>query len=122
MAHLRVDKLRELLKSEGGRFDSVYAFRPSGWCLPRCGRSNGKTIRSGDVRVHEVPYSEHSSFTELVSCVRDLKPQKIVPTFNCNSAAKVKAIVNVLTAPPPDPGRGAVQVSKSNQTQICFSV
>ena len=98
MAHLRVDKLRALLKEEGGRYDSLVAFRPSGWCLPRCGRSNGKMIRAGEVRVHEVPYSEHSSFTELVGCVRDLTPHQIVPTVNCSSAAKTRAIVELLKA------------------------
>ena len=98
MAHLRLDKLRELLKAEGGRYDALVAFRPSGWCLPRSGRGGaGKVIRSGDVRLHEVPYSEHSSFTELVSCVRDMRPRSVVPTV-CGSAAKSRAILERLAA------------------------
>ena len=49
------------------------------------------------MRLHEVPYSEHSSFTELVECVRAVRPRRIVPTVNCNSASKVQAMVDLLT-------------------------
>ncbi|KAL1524449.1 hypothetical protein AB1Y20_019344 [Prymnesium parvum] len=96
MGHLRLDRLKALLKVEGSRYDSLVAFRPSGWCLPRHGGRSGGIARAGAVRLHEVPYSEHSSFTELISCVRDLRAGKIIPTVNTNSSGKADAMVQML--------------------------
>ena len=112
MGHLRLDRLRALLKAESARFDSIVAFRPSGWCLPKNGNPAGRSVRSGDVRLHEVPYSEHSSSTELVACVRDLRPQRIVPTVNCGSAGKVQAMIHVLT-------RGSAGAGNNGFGRVC---
>ena len=85
MAHLRANKLRELLAASRGHFEAVVAFRPTGWAYGKSGGGGtaaaGRTVRlGGNVTIVEVPYSEHSSFEELRQCVHDLAPRKIVAT------------------------------------------
>lgn len=85
MAHLKAQRLRELLRSSGGRFTGCVAFRPTGWAYGRgsgtSGGAAGRLIRlSEGVSIVEVPYSEHSSFEELRSCVQSLRPRRIVST------------------------------------------
>ena len=48
--------------------------------------------------MHEVAYSEHSSFDELRACVRELKPGRIIPTVNCGRGGdKVRGMLELLT-------------------------
>ena len=45
-----------------------------------------KHRRSGSLHIYSVPYSEHSSFTELQQFVSEFQPLRIVPTvlsFSC---------------------------------------
>ena len=70
------------------RCDSCVAFRPSGWCFGR-----GGARRHGSVTVHEVAYSEHSSFDELRDCVRELSPRRIIPTVNCNRGDMARLLI-----------------------------
>jgi DNA cross-link repair 1A protein len=46
--------------------------------------------------VVDVPYSEHSSFPELLDCVQQLRPQQIVPTVNCRTDEDVSAQLQLL--------------------------
>ena len=96
MGQLRMDKLRALLH-DNGRFDAVVAFRPTGWCNTRSTGAAGRVVRTGKVTLHEVPYSEHSSFEELRTCLRDLQPLKVVPTVNAGSKEKVRALLQALS-------------------------
>ena len=86
MGQLRAPKLRELLGQLRARFDAIVAFRPTGWAYGRGGAAAGaagRTMRlAGNVTVVEVPYSEHSSYDELLQCVRDLQPRKVVATVD----------------------------------------
>lgn len=94
MATLRLDRLRATLQQSGGRYDSLVAFRPTGWSYGR-----GAPRRHGTITVHEAAYSEHSSFEELRACVRELLPAagaRIIPTVNCGRADKVRAMLALL--------------------------
>ena len=88
--------MNAILLSEKDRFKRVVAFSPSGWswksqmrktyeqtkclvCEPWVG-NNGKT------KVYHVPYSEHSSYGELVGFVEKIKPRQITPTVNADTA------------------------------------
>ena len=51
----------------------------------------------GPLVIYGVPYSEHSSFSELRSLVKLVRAGSIVPTVNCHSAEQRKALVKLLT-------------------------
>ncbi len=65
------------LKQKSG-YQRAIAFQPTGWSLNRGESSGGNTYlkirksKDGDTIV-SLPYSEHSSFGELVDCVKILK-------------------------------------------------
>lgn len=52
--------------------------------------------RRGAITIHSCPYSEHSSFSELSSFVRALKPRWIIPTVNNRSREEVMEMVSNL--------------------------
>ena len=55
------------------------------------------TSYQGRVTLVSIPYSEHSSFTELCECVRDLQPKQIVPTVNAYSKDAMEKLVDLFT-------------------------
>ena len=86
--------MRARLKA--AKYEAVVAFRPSGWCVGRSGSAGTRTLKAGPLRIHEVPYSEHSSFSELQACVRDLQPTQIIPTVGCAKGETVKGVIERL--------------------------
>ena len=70
--------------------ERVVGFVPTGWTheMQKKGLADGEfPVRSdGACTVHLVPYSEHSSFDELRSYVRWLRPREVVPTVNVDKA------------------------------------
>ena len=92
--------------SSGSSYDRVVGFRPTGWSLKPTNpdTTNGKksvssslnpnknhnkyltTMTRGPLTVHSVPYSEHSSFPELVECVHYLQPKRIIPTVSVSKS------------------------------------
>eukprot|EP00041_Stephanoeca_diplocostata_P036670 m.1347437 g.1347437 ORF g.1347437 m.1347437 type:complete len:599 (-) comp24912_c0_seq6:3797-5593(-) len=92
----RHDQLRALLDTYKGRFTAVVAFRPTGWCYTR-GRKYDKPWvegAKGETRIYSVPYSEHSSYTELQAYVKRVRPREIIPTVNAEQQAKRQAQVD----------------------------
>eukprot|EP00256_Glycine_max_P068256 XP_025982851.1 DNA cross-link repair protein SNM1-like [Glycine max] len=78
------------LKTYKGQFTAILAFRPTGWTFSER-ISNDleliKPVSKRNITIYGVPYSEHSSFTELRDFVQFLKPDKIIPTVNVWNAA-----------------------------------
>ena len=89
--------LAQYLDMLNGRFDHVLAVVPTGWThtgsagSARGGGVAGLRIRKAGQKVSklEVPYSEHSSFSELRRFIRFLRlksADKVIPTVNVGSA------------------------------------
>ncbi|KAI5634208.1 DNA repair metallo-beta-lactamase domain-containing protein [Phthorimaea operculella] len=78
-----MQKLRSYLESLNGAFSEVVAFKPSGW-------ENGKnsSVEKDTVTIHGIPYSEHSSFSELIRFVKFLQPKQVVPTVDISGGIK----------------------------------
>ncbi|XP_063833046.1 DNA cross-link repair 1A protein [Ostrinia nubilalis] len=83
MRDLTHEKLRNYLDSLQGAFNEVVAFKPSGW-------ENGKnsSVEKDMVTIHGIPYSEHSSFSEMIRFVKFLKPKQVIPTVDISGGTK----------------------------------
>ena len=74
-------------------YTNIVAFRPTGWSFSPSKQKkidNSSSIlnmkSNGNITVYGVPYSEHSSFKELVDCLFTLKPKQIIPTVNVSKS------------------------------------
>ena len=106
LGHVNFKKMPEYLE-DGNKNRPVFAkpygrvvgFRPTGWTYSASKKSNKSATSSpsskqklissktsGRFSVHGVPYSEHSSFPELVDCLRCLKPKKITTTVSVSKS------------------------------------
>jgi DNA cross-link repair 1A protein len=99
LGHINMKQLPDYLHVQIGSFrksfDRVVGFRPTGWShssSKKAGASSSisssiiSTTTRGKFTVHGVPYSEHSSFPELLDCLRCLKPKRIVPTVSVSKS------------------------------------
>ena len=68
-------------------YKRVVGYRPTGWSMGGKPSSGVLSTRKKDnMVVHSVPYSEHSSFPELLDCLEFLKPLRIVPTVSVSKS------------------------------------
>lgn len=91
ISHLNATKLRAYMQSLLPTYTAVLAFRPTGWTYSEKVGSKLEDLKpqcSGAITVYGVPYSEHSSYSELREFVQFLRPQKIIATVNIGSAAQ----------------------------------
>ncbi|XP_072042266.1 LOW QUALITY PROTEIN: uncharacterized protein [Amphiura filiformis] len=95
MATISHQKLKDYLKKYSGKYDSIVAFKPTGWTHSerRTSLSDIKPSKNGVSTIYGIPYSEHSSFTELQRFVKFTRPDKILPTVN-NGNAKARSTMN----------------------------
>lgn len=90
MSSLRPEKLKQYLQKFERRYTSVLAFRPTGWTYSnKIGNvlDSLKPVSKNNITIYGVPYSEHSSFSELQEFVQFLRPEKIIATVNIGSSA-----------------------------------
>lgn len=91
LGNLAHEALLHHLDSTKGRFRSVVTFRPTGWAFTKAMEREGiEKVRvwsdnNDCTHIYAVPYSEHSSFTELRAFVKALQPERVVPTVNAES-------------------------------------
>jgi len=87
MGHLNMKKLPEYFAICNSKpfckpYEKIVGYRPTGWSLSRTGIISCRN--SKNMSIYSVPYSEHSSFPELVDCLECLKPAKIVVTVGAS--------------------------------------
>jgi DNA cross-link repair 1A protein len=94
MGDLNVAAMRRIAADE--KCERVLAVIPTGW---EHEKSKGELIRVEEstkcLKIH-VAYSEHSSFTELVDCVEQLRPKQITPTVGVKTAEDARIMVERL--------------------------
>ncbi|KAM3964010.1 uncharacterized protein ACR2FA_002052 [Aphomia sociella] len=83
MRDLTHEKLRSYLDSLQGAFAEVVAFKPSGW-----ENDKNSSVEKDLVTIHGIPYSEHSSFSEMLRFVKFLMPKQVVPTVDISGGIK----------------------------------
>ncbi|KQJ82354.1 hypothetical protein BRADI_5g08550v3 [Brachypodium distachyon] len=79
LASVQHEKLTKYLETLNQRFLAVLAFRPTGWTFSEAAGKELDLIKPssrGRVTIYGVPYSEHSSFTELRDFLKFVRPQK----------------------------------------------
>ncbi|KAG8381699.1 hypothetical protein BUALT_Bualt06G0148600 [Buddleja alternifolia] len=89
ISSLKFEVLERYLKSCGSKYSNVLAFRPTGWTYSETIGNQLDLTRprsKGNITIYGVPYSEHSSFTELQEFIQFLRPTKIIPTVNVGTA------------------------------------
>lgn len=89
--------LRDEIKSQN-RWTSAVIIRPTGWTFRGKNAKDILHVRKicDIISIVGAPYSEHSSFDELQSCIRTLKPKKIIPTVNAETKEKSNKLVDRL--------------------------
>ncbi|KAJ8431901.1 hypothetical protein Cgig2_013649 [Carnegiea gigantea] len=90
ISSLRHEMSKNYLETYKEQFTAVLAFCPTGWTFSESVGSQLDLIKpnsKGNFQIYGVPYSEHSSFSEMQEFVQFLKPDKIIPTVNISSAA-----------------------------------
>lgn len=70
-------------------FDGILCVSPTGWA--NRGGPEGRRRDLGPVSFVSVPYSEHSSFTELLAFVQFMQPRAIIPTVSLATYKKFEA-------------------------------
>jgi len=73
-------------------FKRVVGFVPTGWSWNV--RGTVSVQEKGRFKIYGVPYSEHSSYSELLEWVGFLRPKRIVPTVGKDSVAKNTALLS----------------------------
>ncbi|KAA8495045.1 DNA cross-link repair 1A protein [Porphyridium purpureum] len=92
MGQLNMNHFREFLARNASRFKYAVGFRPTGWTWRtkdsvKGGQLTLHRMQSKNCVLYEAPYSEHSSFDELVEFCRWLRPLRIIPTVGREGSA-----------------------------------
>ena len=66
----------------------VVGFVPTGW-VHNAKKNGNKVLSKNNISIHLVPYSEHSSFDELLEFVGMIRPSSVVPTVNAHDEKQV---------------------------------
>ncbi|VVA11687.1 PREDICTED: DNA [Prunus dulcis] len=92
-------RLKHMSNQYASRFSLIVAFSPTGWTFGKGKKkSPGRRSQQGTIIRYEVPYSEHSSFTELKEFVKLISPADIIPSVNNHGPDSAKAMISLLSS------------------------
>ncbi|CBI20745.3 hypothetical protein VitviT2T_004525 [Vitis vinifera] len=92
-------RLKHISNQYAGRFSLIVAFSPTGWTFGKGKKKTpGRRWQQGTIIRYEVPYSEHSSFTELREFVKFVSPVNIIPSVNNHGSESVDTMVRLLSS------------------------
>ncbi|KAF8088286.1 hypothetical protein N665_0546s0018 [Sinapis alba] len=91
-------RLKHIANRYTNRYSLIVAFSPTGWTSGKSKKtkSPGRRFQQGTIIRYEVPYSEHSSFTELKEFVKQVSPEVIIPSVNNDGPDSSAAMVSML--------------------------
>ncbi|KAJ4869037.1 sterile alpha motif (SAM) domain-containing protein [Raphanus sativus] len=90
-------RLKHIANRYTNRYSLIVAFSPTGWTSGKSKKkSPGRRLQQGTIIRYEVPYSEHSSFTELKEFVQKVSPEVIIPSVNIDGPESASAMVSML--------------------------
>ncbi|KMZ60475.1 DNA cross-link repair 1A protein [Zostera marina] len=93
-------RMKHLTNLYSKRYNLIVAFSPTGWSFgtgkKKSATGPGKKWQQGTIIRYEVPYSEHSSFSELKEFVQFISPKVIIPSVNNKSQKSADAMVSLL--------------------------
>ncbi|KAK8991540.1 hypothetical protein V6N11_062548 [Hibiscus sabdariffa] len=90
-------RLKHISNHYARRFSLVVAFSPTGWSFGKGKKkSPGRRWQQGTIIRYEVPYSEHSSFSELREFVKLVSPENIIPSVNNDGPDSAEAMISQL--------------------------
>ncbi|KAF2601338.1 hypothetical protein F2Q70_00028873 [Brassica cretica] len=90
-------RLKHIANRYTNRYSLIVAFSPTGWTSGKSKKkSPGRRLQQGTIIRYEVPYSEHSSFTELKEFVQQVSPEVIIPSVNNDGPDSAAAMVSML--------------------------
>ncbi|WOG81518.1 hypothetical protein DCAR_0100668 [Daucus carota subsp. sativus] len=92
-------RLKHISNQYMARYSLIVAFSPTGWTFGKGKKkSPGRRWQKGTVVRYEVPYSEHSSFTELQEFVKFISPANIIPSVNNHGQESSDNMISLLTS------------------------
>lgn len=90
-------RLKHIANRYTNRYSLIVAFSPTGWTSGKSKKKTpGRRLQQGTIIRYEVPYSEHSSFTELKEFVEQVSPEVIIPSVNNDGPDSAAAMVSML--------------------------
>ncbi|KAI3965391.1 hypothetical protein MKX01_042872 [Papaver californicum] len=90
-------RMKYISNQYSNRFNLIVAFSPTGWTFGKGKKkSPGRRFKQGTTIRYEVPYSEHSSFTELREFVKFISPQHIIPSVNNDGPESANSMTALL--------------------------
>ncbi|KAH0869717.1 hypothetical protein HID58_076739 [Brassica napus] len=126
MSALKFERLDEHLKVYREQYGAVLAFRPTGWTYSEKVGEHLDLIRPtsrGKVTIYGVPYSEHSSFTELREFVQVRTVNAVVVVYSCLSWIGLTLLLALTQFLRPDKIIPTVNISNAEsreKMQSCF--